>query len=115
MFFTFFLQKSLQNKSGEAKLLTADNVDVPTLLGGKFVTASAKLCKELDIRGGVQVTKISDNGLMQRARIREGFIITHINDKAIYSVDDLDRLSDKISSIDGIYPNGRASSYMIVE
>lgn len=112
---SLILDVTLQNKSGEAKLLTADNVDVSTLLGGKFVTASAKLCKELDIRGGVQVTKVSDNGLMQRARIREGFIITHINDKAIYSVDDLDRLSDKISSIDGIYPNGRASSYMIVE
>jgi hypothetical protein len=52
---------------------------------------------------------------MQRARIREGFIITHINDKAIYSVDDLDKLCDKISSIDGIYPNGRAASYVIVE
>ena len=109
------LDVTLQNKSGETKLLTVEDVDVSALLGGKFVTASAKLCKELDIRGGVQVTKVSANGLMQRARIREGFIITHINDKAIYSVEDLDKLSDKISSIDGIYPNGRASSYMIVE
>lgn len=106
---------TLQNKSGEAKLLTVEDVDVSALLGGKFTTASAKLCKELDIRGGVQVTKVSTNGLMQRARIREGFIITHINDKAILSVEDLDKLSDKISSIDGIYPNGRAASYMIVE
>ena len=109
------LDITLQNKSGEAKLLTSEDVDVSALLGGKFATASAKLCKELDIRGGVQVTKVSANGLMQRARIREGFIITHINDKAIYSVDDLDKLSDKISSIDGIYPNGRAASYVIVE
>ena len=106
---------TLQNKSGEAKLLTAEDVDVSALLGGKFATASAKLCKELDIRGGVQVTKIAANGLMQRARIREGFIITHINDKAILSVEDLDKLSDKIHSIDGIYPNGRAASYVIVE
>jgi S1-C subfamily serine protease len=109
------LDITLQNKSGEAKLLTSEDVDVSALLGGKFATASAKLCKELDIRGGVQVTKVSANGLMQRARIREGFIITHINDKAIYSVEDLDKLSDKISSIDGIYPNGRASSYLIVQ
>ena len=109
------LDITLQNKSGEAKLLTVEDVDVSALLGGKFATASAKLCKELDIRGGVQVTKVSANGLMQRARIREGFIITHINDKAIYSVEDLDKLSDKIGSIDGIYPNGRAASYVIVE
>ncbi len=106
---------TLQNKTGEAKLLSREDVDVSALLGGSFQTASAKLCKELDIRGGVQVTKVANGGLMQRARIREGFIITHINDKAVMNIDDLDRLSDKIHSIDGIYPNGRASSYMIVE
>ena len=109
------LDVTLQNKTGEAKLLSREDVDVSALLGGSFQTASAKLCKELDIRGGVQVTKVANGGLMQRARIREGFIITHINDKAVMRIDDLDRLSDKIHSIDGIYPNGRASSYMIVE
>ncbi|MBO5830542.1 MAG: trypsin-like peptidase domain-containing protein [Alistipes sp.] len=106
---------TLQNKTGETKLLSREDVDVSALLGGNFQTASTKLCNELDIRGGVQVTKVAANGLMQRARIKEGFIITHINDRAILSVDDLDRLSGKISSIDGIYPNGRAASYMIVE
>lgn len=109
------LSVTLQNKTGETKLLSRDDVDVLSLLGGNFQTASSKLCKELDIRGGVQVTKISNGGLMQRARIKEGFVITHINDKAITSVDDLDRLSDKIRSIDGVYPTGRAASYMIVE
>lgn len=109
------LSVTLQNKTGETKLLSRDDVDVSSLLGGNFQTASSKLCKELDIRGGVQVTKISNGGLMQRARIKEGFVITHINDKAITSVDDLDRLSDKIRSIDGVYPTGRAASYMIVE
>lgn len=109
------LSVTLQNKTGETKLLSRDDVDVSSLLGGNFQTASSKLCKELDIRGGVQVTKVSNGGLMQRARIKEGFVITHINDKAITSVDDLDRLSDKIRSIDGVYPTGRAASYMIVE
>ncbi len=106
---------TLQNKSGETKLLSREDVDVSQVLGGKFATASASLCKQLEIRGGVQVQKISDGGLLQRARVREGFIITHINDKAVYSIEDLDKLTDKIHSIDGIYPNGRASSYMIVE
>lgn len=109
------LSVTLQNRTGEAKLLSREDVDVSETLGGRFATASAKLCKELDIRGGIQVTKISEGGLMQRARIKEGFIITHINDKTITSVDDLDKLTDKIRSIDGIYPNGRASSYTIIE
>ena len=105
----------LQNRAGERRLLTADDVDVAAALGGKFATASDSLCRQLDIKGGVQVTKVTSGGLLARARIREGFIITHINDRAIYSTDDLSRLSDKVESIDGIYPNGRASSYVIVE
>ena len=106
---------TLQNKAGETSLLSLESVDVEAVLGGQFETISEKSAKALDIRGGVQVVKIKQGGLLERARIKEGYIITHINDRQIRSIDDLARLTDKISSIDGVYPNGRASSYMIVE
>lgn len=106
---------TLQNKAGETSLLSPESVDVEATLGGQFETISEKSAKALDIRGGVQVVKIKQGGLLERARIKEGYIITHINDRQIRSIDDLARLTDKISSIDGVYPNGRASSYMIVE
>jgi S1-C subfamily serine protease len=106
---------TLQNKAGETSLLSPESVDVEAALGGVFETISEKSAKALDIRGGVQVLKIKQGGLLERARIKEGYIITHINDRPIRSVDDLMRLTDKIRSIDGVYPNGRASSYMIVE
>lgn len=106
---------TLQNKAGETSLLSPESVDVEAVLGGQFETISEKSAKALDIRGGVQVVKIKQGGLLERARIKEGYIITHINDRQIRSIDDLARLTDKIRSIDGVYPNGRASSYMIVE
>lgn len=106
---------TLQNKAGETSLLSPESVDVEAMLGGQFETISEKSAKALDIRGGVQVVKIKQGGLLERARIKEGYIITHINDRQIRSIDDLARLTDKIRSIDGVYPNGRASSYMIVE
>lgn len=106
---------TLQNKAGETSLLSPESVDVEAVLGGQFETISEKSAKALDIRGGVQVVKIKQGGLLERARIKEGYIITHINDRQIRSIDDLSRLTDKIRSIDGVYPNGRASSYMIVE
>ncbi|MBE6218691.1 MAG: PDZ domain-containing protein [Rikenellaceae bacterium] len=106
---------TLQNKAGETSLLSPESVDVEAALGGQFETISEKSAKALDIRGGVQVVKIKQGGLLERARIKEGYIITHINDRQIRSIDDLARLTDKIRSIDGVYPNGRASSYMIVE
>ena len=106
---------TLQNKAGETSLLSPESVDVEAVLGGQFETISEKSAKALDIRGGVQVVKIKQGGLLERTRIKEGYIITHINDRQIRSIDDLARLTDKIRSIDGVYPNGRASSYMIVE
>lgn len=106
---------TLRNKAGKPELLARESVDVVEVLGGKFVDASAKLCRQLDIKGGVQVAGLKQGGLLERARVKAGFVITHINDKAVYEVADLNRLTDKITSIDGIYPDGRAASYVIVE
>ena len=109
------LTATLQNRSGETALLSREDVDIVAALGGQFATASERICRQLDIRGGVEVRSIKQGGLLERARVKQGFIITHINDKPIYSVEDMERLRDKITSIDGIYPNGRASSYLIVQ
>lgn len=106
---------TLQNRAGETSLLAKDSVDVAKALGAKLKNAPQELCERLDIKGGVQVTSVISGGVLERCRVREGYIITHINDRPITNVDDLDRLTSKITSIDGIYPNGRASSYMLVE
>ena len=105
----------LRNKAGKPELLTRESVDVVEVLGGKFVDASAKLCRQLGIKGGVQVAGLKEGGLLARARVKSGFVITHINENPVYEVADLNRLTDKIQSIDGVYPDGRAASYMIVE
>lgn len=106
---------TLQNKAGERGLLARESVDVARELGAKFRNAPTALCKELDIRGGVQVTSVLRGGLLERCRVKEGYVITHINDREVHSLDDLDRMTEKITSIDGIYPNGRASSYTIMQ
>ena len=104
----------LRNKAGKAELLTKNDVDVVEVLGGRFADIDSKIAKKLDINGGVQVQSVKSGGLLAKARVREGFVITHINDKAVRTVADLGRLTDKIQSIDGVYPDGRAASYMIV-
>ena len=105
---------TLQNKAGETSLISKESVDVAELLGAKLKSAPHDLCKELDIKGGVQVVEILSGGILERCRVKEGYIITHINDRPIGSIEDIEHLSDKITSIDGIYPNGRASSYMLM-
>lgn len=105
----------LRNKAGETELITKEDVDVVEALGGKFADAGTKLCRELDIRGGVQVVGVKSDGILARARVKQGFVITHINDCPVYAVSDLERMTEKVRSIDGIYPNGRSASYMLVE
>jgi S1-C subfamily serine protease len=106
---------TLRNKAGKAELLASDAVDVVRVLGGEFVEADSKLCKRLDIRSGVQVVRVNSGGLLAKARVREGFVITHINDYAVATLSDLNKLTDKVRSIDGVYPDGRAASYVVVE
>ena len=108
------LSATLQNRAGETSLLSRETVDVVAELGAKLKSAPTSLCRELDIRGGVQVESIKHGGLLERCRVKEGYIITHINDRPIYSMEDINRLHEPITSIDGIYPNGRASSYTIM-
>lgn len=106
---------TLRNKAGKTELLAKTDVDVVEALGGKFADAGARLCRELEIKGGVQVTGIKSDGILARARVREGFVITHINDQPVYALSDLQRMTEKVRSIDGIYPNGRSASYTLVE
>ncbi len=105
----------LRNKAGKAELLSKNSVDVVEVLGGRFADIDERAAKKLDIKGGVQVQSVKSGGLLAKARVREGFVITHINDKLVRSVADLSRLTDKVRSIDGVYPDGRAASYVIVE
>lgn len=106
---------TLRNKAGKTELITKEDVDVVEALGGKFADAGTKLCRELDIRGGVQVVGVKSDGILARARVKQGFVITHINDRPVYAVSDLEHMTEKVRSIDGVYPNGRSASYMLVE
>ena len=106
---------TLRNKAGKTELVTKEDVDVVDALGGKFADAGAKLCRELDIKGGVQVVGIKADGILARARVKQGFVITHINDRPVYSLGDMQRMTVKVRSIDGVYPNGRSASYTLVE
>ena len=63
----------------------------------------------------VQVTSVDRDCLLGRSGVKEGFVITYINDRPVTSMKDLQRMSDSIESIDGVYPNGRALRYVIVK
>lgn len=109
------VEVTLKNKVGKAEPVTVDTKDVAEALGGKFSEVSRATREKLEIRGGVQVTSVDRDGLLGRSGVKEGFVITYINDRPVTSINDLQRMSDKIETIDGVYPNGRALRYVIVQ
>lgn len=106
---------TLKNRVGKNELITADTKDMSELLGGEFANLSREACERLELRGGVQVTSVKRDGLLARSGVKRGFVITYINDRPVYSVDDMMKLTDKVFAIDGLYPDGRALRYVIVE
>ena len=110
------IEVTLRNRAGKTELISKDDVVLAGALGGDFAEVSAKMAKQLGIDGGVRVTAIKEGGFLAKARVRPGFIITHINEKAINEVADLEKIGEKITSVDGIYPStGRVASYSLVE
>jgi Do/DeqQ family serine protease len=105
----------LRNRAGRSELLPANSFDALKDLGGEYreVELSGRQKRELGIDGGIQVVSITEGGILERARVREGYIITQINGKSIDSVNDLYGLTEKITSIEGVYPNGRSVVYSL--
>lgn len=106
---------TLRNKTGKAELLEKGYVDVQNALGAKFQEAPQDVCRKLDIKGGLQVVSVTEGGILARSRIPVGFVVTAINGNAVMSLTDLNRMSSEIESIDGVYPDGRKISFIVVK
>lgn len=109
------IEVTLRNKAGKTELLSKEDIDVSEALGGRFAEITDKAKKELKIDGGVQVVEVRAGGLLSKARVKRGYIITHINDREIKRLSDLNRITEKVASIEGIYPDGRIVSYSFVQ
>lgn len=105
------IEVTLRNRAGKTELVSKEDVDLVSLLGAEFREIGEKQKKDLRINGGIQVVNLSATGLLAQSRVQRGFIITAINDQPIHSVSDLARITDKVQSIDGVYPDGRIVSY----
>ena len=101
----------LRNRAGNTEVITKDIVSAYDALGGQFAEITDKVKKTLKIDGGVQVVSIESGGILESARIRKGYIITHINDRPVRSIGDLNRITSKIEYIEGVYPDGRTVAY----
>jgi S1-C subfamily serine protease len=87
-------------------------------LGASFENLDKQQASQLGINGGVKVKDLQDGILSQQTRIKEGFIITKVNDQRVTNVDQLKQAienSGNSAVISGIYPEhpGREYQYAL--
>lgn len=96
----------LRNQEGETKPVKKDEKDVLSILGAELQEVDKETAREIGIDGGIQITKLKNGKLQRETDVREGFIITSMNGKAVRSVDDFVSRLEKAEGgvfLEGVY------------
>ena len=107
-------QATLQNIYGETALVSKEDISILDNLGARFESITESELGRLGIEGGVRVSGVVRGKLFANAGIRDGFVITHIDNQPVSSPDELNRrLKNKNGGVlfEGVYPNGRRGYY----
>ena len=101
---------TLRNKHGDTQIVR-DNV---TFLGARFEPITNEDKNYLKIENGIKITELN-NGKLKDAGMNKGFIITHVNKKPVYEVNDFKRETENSRGgilVEGIYPNGELAYFV---
>ena len=106
------LPVTLKNSMGTTRMVAqGSNLEIG---GAELATITDTEKAKLGIEGGVKVAKLG-NGKLREARIKEGFIITSIDNQKVTEIEDVTQiLSNKRNQgtlIEGVYPNGEKAYY----
>jgi len=103
----------LRNPSGGTGMIQKEQaIDV---LGASFGEVSSQERKTLGINNGVKVIQLT-TGKFRNAGIREGFIITQINNTAVNTPKEVEKVINNSQGgmyVEGIYPDGLVAYYSV--
>ena len=104
----------LRNVSGGVEEVKKVRNEVVEMLGAEFGALTVEEKNKLKIKSGLEVTRLHSGKLKAQTEMREGFIITKIDDKKINSVEDLTAILKSREGgvlIEGIYPDSPEVHY----
>jgi serine protease Do len=107
------IEVTLRNLQGKTDYVSNNTFD--SILGARFENVSKEEKDKLGIKYGVKVVELSA-GKLRAEGVKEGFVITQVNNKPVYTVEDLDKIIKVTNGgvfIEGIYPNGVIQYYAI--
>ena len=96
------------SNNGNSISTTIVKTSVLDRLGADLQNLSKKDAASLDMKGGVVVKSIQENGLMDKARVQEGFIILKANGEEVKNTTDLQLILNKAANgtvkLEGVFP-----------
>lgn len=109
----------LKNSDGNTSIIKKE--DGLATVGAAFIELSADKMKSLGINYGVEVGEVDRNGAFAKKGITKGFVIQEINNQAVATVSDVEKVityastsKDKVLFIKGITATGKRK-YELVE
>ena len=103
----------LKNKKGNTSLIKKEDESVQKLLGADFKNITSSELEKLGIKYGVKVINL-ESGKLMKSGIREGFIITSINNKSVKNVKEVINILNQLDGgvyIEGIYRKNGVKHY----
>ena len=105
----------LRNKNKNTEIIKKEEAKMMSLLGADFEDLTLDEKRAFDLDGGVKVSSIYRDGkIYEQTSIREGFVITSIDDETIDTVDELkEALQSKRGGtlVEGFYPQSPYKIY----
>ncbi len=106
---------TLRNKLGTYEVVRKKISPHTQVLGAELGNIDEREKRRLGIPNGVKVLKLG-RGSIKASGMREGFIITKVDDKVVQSPEDVRRVvqtTRRTLAVEGVYPNGDKSYYAI--
>lgn len=106
---TFVVPVTLRNKDGKFGTVKREEKDAVTTLGVELQDLDAKKLKALDLSSGVEVKSLGEGKIKKYTDMREGFIITQIDNNTIKSASEVSEILKKKRPgeqviLAGVYP-----------
>jgi serine protease Do len=105
---TLVMPVTLKNREGQTTAIKREEKTEMAALGWELEDVDSKVLKKMDIASGVRVSALNNGKIKKYTEIKEGLIITHIDDVAVKSAKEVNDLLKKkkagdLLTIAGVY------------
>ena len=83
---------TLKNRDGKFGTVKREEKDAVATLGLELENVESKMLKNLDLTHGVRVKSLENGRIARYTDMKEGFIITRINDKEVKTVEEVNAI-----------------------